>query len=141
MQCPTWKFLPQKMAGQTNEHDSWIQIDMILTWMKKSYLNCAQTILLLKQHRILSAALIFIQQEVNLYATANIADQLSTVYLLFFFFLTFAMHQGHTDIQIQMCPHTKAIMKSGMPLDFCENNWKSMRACRLTENERWNRRK
>ena len=22
-----------------------------------------------------------------------------------------------------------------MPLDFCENNWKSMCACRLTENE------
>ena len=23
----------------------------------------------------------------------------------------------------------------GMPLDFCENNWKSTCACRLTENE------
>ena len=24
---------------------------------------------------------------------------------------------------------------TGMPLDFCENNWKSTCACRLTENE------
>ena len=41
-------------------------------------------------------------------------------------------------------------LKTGMPLDFCENNWKCMCACRLTENEhkkrqssereRWNRR-
>ena len=28
-----------------------------------------------------------------------------------------------------------------MPLDFCENNWKSMCACRLTENEHKKRQK
>ena len=31
--------------------------------------------------------------------------------------------------------------KSGMPLDFCENNWKSTCACRLTENEHKKRQK
>ena len=28
-----------------------------------------------------------------------------------------------------------------MPLDFCKNNWKSMCACRLTENEHKKRQK
>ena len=28
-----------------------------------------------------------------------------------------------------------------MPLDFCENNWKSMCVCRLTENEHKKRQK
>ena len=30
---------------------------------------------------------------------------------------------------------------TGMPPDFCENNWKSMCACRLTENEHKKRQK
>ena len=33
------------------------------------------------------------------------------------------------------------VSKTGMPLDFCENNWKSTCACRLTENEHKKRRK
>ena len=32
-------------------------------------------------------------------------------------------------------------LSTGMPLDFCENNWKSTCACRLTENEHKKRQK
>ena len=33
------------------------------------------------------------------------------------------------------------LFKTGMPLDFCENNWKSTCVCRLTENEHKKRQK
>ena len=37
--------------------------------------------------------------------------------------------------------HRFILYKSGMPTDFCENNWKSTCACRLTENEHKKRQK
>ena len=56
------------------------------------------------------------------------------IHVIQYFVLSiFMLHALH--IQIPM------LLFSGMPLDFYENNWKSMCACRLTENEHKKRQK